>query len=145
MNGVSKRAFEDQPSAPQHGRRRHVAGVAGRLYSLHGGVRERDTQEQTSDLRSEPMAPVIDVNRVRDLCTRSREALDLTDADDAEFGRRGCPHKTRRFRSLPRASRLGHEGVRLLASVRTPGLKLAGPLLGRPFVDTISVSDLDWA
>lgn len=49
MTGVPQRSFEHQPSAPQDGRGRDVAGVAGPLSSLHGWVRERDAQEQMSD------------------------------------------------------------------------------------------------
>ena len=53
MHGVPQRSFEHQPIAPQNGRGREVARLAGPLNPLHRWVRERDAQEQTSDLGSD--------------------------------------------------------------------------------------------
>ena len=145
LNGVPQRSFEHQPSAPQDSRGGEVARVAGPLNSLHRRVRERDAQEQMSDLGSDSPSPIVDVHCVRDLCTGRGAALELSNANHAESRGLRRPHQTRPCRTIPRASRLGHEGDGSLTSIRSPGLKPAGTLLGGPFVYAISVFDLNRA
>ena len=144
MNGMPHRSLEQQPSAPQDSCGREVARVAGRLDSLHRGVRERSGQEQTSDHGSKSTAPVVDVNGVGDLCTGRGVPLKLSHADDSECGLRR-PDQTGPLWALPQGCCLGHEGAGILTSIRPSGLKPTGLLLRGPFVDTISVCRLDRA